>query len=168
MSEAHDCEIIFLGNTFDICQIFCDLVDRNNNVALVEEFCLRLDRLEEGASRCPCIFLLCRCVRNENIDCSRIKNNFSNLLGELFQLVHAVTIECHKKVSTDVNTFDLLREYALSEITLGSEDDLFLHELHCLRLEMIHEELRNGRDTVFQVLIRDDQADRLLRSRDEF
>ena len=81
MSEALDLEVIFLGRSLDVCQVFRDLVDRNDDVALIEKLCLRLDGLKEGASRCPCIFLLCRCVRNENIDCSRVKNNFSNLLG---------------------------------------------------------------------------------------
>ena len=96
-----------------------------------------------------------------------VENNLSRLLCELLQLFHVVAVECHKKVSADVNTLDLLREYALSKVALGSENDLFLHEFQCLRLEVVHEEFRNRRNTVFQVLIRDDQADGLFRCRDE-
>ena len=167
MSEAFDLEVIFLGYTLDICQIFRDLVYRNDNVALIEELCLRLDGLKEGASRCPCVFLLRRGISNENIHSARIENDLCCLLRELLQLFHVVAVECHKKVSADINALDLLREYALSEVALGSENDLFLHEFQCLRLEVVHEKLRNRRDTVFQVLIRDDQADGLLRCRDE-
>ena len=167
MSEALDLEVIFLGRSLDVCQVFRDLVDRNDDVALIEKLCLRLDGLKEGASRCPCVFLLRRGISNENIHSARVENNLSRLLCELLQLFHVVAVECHKKVSADVNTLDLLREYALSKVALGSENDLFLHEFQCLRLEVVHEEFRNRRNTVFQVLIRDDQADGLLRCRDE-
>ena len=75
MSEALDLEVIFLGRALDICQIFRDLVYRNDNVALIEELCLRLNGLKEGASRCPCVFLLRRGISNENIHSTRIENN---------------------------------------------------------------------------------------------
>ena len=71
-----------------------------------------------------------------------------SLLGEFFQLFHVVAVECHEEVSADVNALDLFREYALSEVALGSENDLFLHEFQCLRLEVVHEEFRNCCDTV--------------------
>ena len=157
MTEALDLEAVSLLCGFDILEILRDLCDGNDYVALIQPLGLGLDRLEEGRTGRPRVALLGGRISDQNIDRALFEDYFRCLLNQVIELVKIVTVESDEQVGTDFYAADLLGEGLSADKSLGSENDLSLHELYSLGIQAVLHEQRNCCDAVIQVLVRDDQ-----------
>ena len=171
MTEGFNSKTEFLAYTVYILNIWSDLVQRNNNVTFIKHFeaifpvCLSFDSFQEWASCCPCIFDLCRSICNKNIDCTSFKCDFRSFFNNVVKFIFSLAVKCNKQVCTSFYTIDLLRIYALADISFRRLNNCFLHELESLRIKSVLLELRNCTDTIFQRFKRNNQTDNFLRCR---
>ncbi len=102
MAEALDLKAALFAELFGKGEELSDLVDRDNDVALIKELGLGLDCLEEAGTCSPCIFDLCGCVCDEDVDCACFKNQLAGLLNNIVQLFFIFSVEGNQQICADI------------------------------------------------------------------
>ena len=167
VTEALDDQSAFFAGLVSKRQEIRDLIDRNNNVTLVEKLRLFEDRVKKTGACCPGIFHLRSGIRDKNVDRAVVHYDLNRLLDLVVNDLFGIAVKGDQKVSVRRNTINFLREGALSDITLGSEKRFFLHEFERLRIKVRVLDQRNVGDRCLKVRERNDHACDDLRSRDD-
>ena len=167
VAEALDDQTALLAVLLGEGQEGSDVVDRNDDVALIKELGLRFDGLQEAGTCCPRVLDLRRGICHENVQSALLQNQIAALLDEIHQGVFIFRVKGDQQVSACGDAFDDLREYGAADIALTGQDDLSLHELQSLRSEACLLDDRDGGDGALKILEGNHEADDLLRCRDD-
>ena len=110
VAEALDLQAALFAELLGEGEELSDLVDRDNDVALVKKLGLGLDSLEEAGTCSPCVFDLGGCVSYEDVDCACLENQLAGLLNNVVQLVFIFSVEGDQQICADLLSVEGLGE----------------------------------------------------------
>ena len=167
VAEVADRETLLLTEGADVDQEGRDLVDGDDDVHLVEELGVRFDGGEEAASGCPRRLLVRARRDDEHIQRAGLLGDLAELDELLVELVLVGADERDEQRRADVGVLHALGEGRDAGEGGGRRDDIRVHELDGLRIEVRELDVRHELDAGVDVRERDEAADVADRIRDE-
>ena len=167
VTERAHIHALLPGLIVGIHQKFRYLVHRNHHVHLVKELGVGLDRSQERAARRPDFLLEGRGIDDEDVHGAGFLGDTGELLHLEVELILALTDEGDEDAGSDRLAVHIQREHLVAGEGGGGADDVGVHELDGLRVEVRELDGRHGGDAALDIREREDEADVHARLRDE-
>ena len=136
VAEVADLYPLLRADFADIDEKLRDPVDGYNNVHLVKELGVGLDRSQERAARRPYFLLQRRGINDENVHRADLLRDFAELFHLKVKLIIAVADKRDKDARADGLAAHLGGEDGVAGKRGGAFDDVRVHELNGLRIEV--------------------------------